>query len=279
MNPVDLEKLVRRSPTGEVAILQSGRLGDLWFVTPLAHALHQLGARVSVVHRADFGDPFVHFPCAISSPAPAPVRSKTTRLGHAAEEALWQWRQWQRLRREPTPVIWNQIFPFRWLYAAASGASYPEYWYRNLPGIDFRTAPTTLEITTEPLILFFRRSFSFRGAIPDGFDVWMHHTLDRLAEVTGFRILVVATSEEPDDREHPTWRGSLDDFQRLVARCSVVAGITTSGHVLGQLLGKRVVAMYPRGVRAIDRIGGETISLEFPKPPPDPPILRRLLAE
>lgn len=277
MTPFDLRKLVAESPSGEIAILQSGRLGDLWFVTPLAHALHQLGATVRVIHRADFGNPFTHFPYAISSPAPAPVPTRTDRLGYAAEEAAWQWRQWRRLRAEATPVIWNQIFPFRWLPALASGHSYPEYWYRRLPGIDFRRAPSTLDLATEPLVLFFRRSFSFRGAIPDRFDAWMRDTVRQIAAATGFRVLVVATNSEPDDEDHATWRGSLEEFQRLVAKCSIVAGITTSGHVLGQLLGKHVVAMYPPGVRSIDRIGAETIALEFPAPPPGPHILHRLL--
>ncbi|GEM_PF-1956641 len=277
MKPIDLPNLVEQSSTGDIAILQSGRLGDLWFVTPLAHALHQLGARVRVIHRAEFGNPFTHFPYVISSPAPGPQHPRSSRLGYAADEAAWQWLQWRRLLRESTPVIWNQIFPFRWPHALACGRPFPEYWYRTFPGIDFRRAPTTLEVTAEPFILFFRRSFSFRGVIPDGFDDWLRGTVNHLASVTGHRILVVATADEPDDPEHPTWRGSLDDFQRLVARCSVVAGITTSGHVLGQLLGKPVVAMYPPDVRAVDRIGNETIALSFPDPLLEPSTLRRLL--
>lgn len=252
-----------RTAGGPVTILQSGRLGDLWYVTPLANALDAAGLEVRVVFNESFGNPFAFFPSITPCPVPAtPLRG---RWRDALADATWQIDQWRLLRAQGGPVIWNQIFPLRWIQALAQGRCYPEYWYRNFPGCDFRRTLSTLTVSREPRILFFRRSHSFRALDSPALSAWLRANVRRLAEATGFEVVVVATAAEADDPEFPTWRGSLDEYQQLIARCSVVTGIVTSGHVLGQLLGKAVVAMYPQTVRSIDRIGGETIAITHPE--------------
>jgi hypothetical protein len=65
----------------------------------------------------------------------------------------------------------------------------------------------------------------------------------------------------PDHPRYETWRGDLRAYQQLIARCGIIYGVNTSAHVLGQLLGKAVVACYPRVGRTIDTIGKETAKL------------------
>jgi hypothetical protein len=169
-----------------------------------------------------------------------------------------------KLKKEGRDVIWNQIFPFRWPQAHIMRRPYVEHWYRRYQQIDFRRAETTLETRNEKTILVFQESQSVSFTKDASYYDWIYGTLEKLVMKTGYVPIVVAYGEQPNHTRYDTWRGSLDDYQRLIASCGMVYGIITSAHVLGQLLGKPVVALYAAKQSIVDTIGSETTLLRFP---------------
>ncbi len=247
-----------------ISILQTGRIGDLWYTAPLAQWLHGQGHTVEVVYDESFGNPFSFFPYIEPCPVHLPRYCvKNVRWGHFFNEAVWQLNWLRKLKAEGRQVIWNQVFPFRWLQAHRKGGPYVEYWYRNYPQINFRTASTTLPVSNEKTILVFQESQSISFKKGDAYHGWINGNLKTLATRTGYKPMVVAYGSQPDHPEYETWRGSLDDYQRLIASCGIIYGISTSAHVLGQLLGKPVVALYNDRQSPVDTIGGETARLRF----------------
>lgn len=244
------------------AILQTGRLGDLWFTVPLADRLASLGHQVEVWYDEIYGDPFVYFPSVIARPAKlarvVPGSGRAARLANAAAQQLLLY---ARLRRLGRRVVWNQVYPFRLLAAYRSKQPYPYSWYRRYPGLDFRRAHSTLPLADDGTILYFAASASLRIGAASPFAPWLEANLELLETRTGYRVLYVPPPGEPDHPRFPTWRGDLDAYQRLIARCGLVFGISTSAHVLAQLLGKPVVACYADRRRIVDTIGGETAKL------------------
>ncbi|NLX24826.1 MAG: hypothetical protein GXY61_02540 [Lentisphaerae bacterium] len=247
-----------------VSILQTGRLGDLWYTTPLAHWLHQQGHTVEVVYDKCFGNPFSFFPYVEPRPVNLPrYCEKNIRWGHLFNEVVWQLGWLHRLKAEGKKVVWNEIFPFRWLQAHCKGRPYVEYWYHKNPQINFRRATTTLTVSNEKTILVFLESQSISFTKGDAYQRWIDGNLKTLAARTGYKPVVVAYGNQPDHPEYETWRGSLNEYQRLIASCGIVYGISTSAHVLGQLLGKPVVALYNDRQSPVDTIGGETARLSY----------------
>jgi len=243
------------------AILQTGRLGDLWFTVPLADRLVDLGRHVEVWYDRVYGNPFAHFPSVVPRPVKLtrvlPGKSRLATIVNAASEQALLFAQLKRLGRT---VVWNQIYPLR-LAAWLENEPYPQYWYRHYPGIDFRTARTTLAVENGRTILYFAASASLRIGAGSGFDAWLENNLERLRSHTGYRVLYVPPPGEPDHPRFDTWRGDLDAYQRLIAGCGVVFGISTSAHVLAQLLGKAVIPCYIDRRRLLDTIGAEKIKL------------------
>jgi len=250
----------------KISILQTGRLGDLWYTAPLAHWLHEQGHAVEVVYDESFGNPFSFFPYIEPRPVTLPrYCAKNIRWGHFYNEAVWQLGWLLKLKLEGRKVIWNEVFPFRWLQAHCKGSAYVEYWYRRYPQINFHTASTTLPVSNKKTILVFQESQSINFKKGDSCNAWIDGNLKKLVARTGYQPMVVAYGNQPDHPEYETWRGSLDDYQRLIASCGMVYGISTSAHVLGQLLGKPVVALYNDRQSPVDTIGAETARLSFPQ--------------
>jgi hypothetical protein len=213
-----------------------------------------------------FGNPFSFFPYINPRPVTLPrYCAKNVRWGHFYNEAVWQLVWLRKLKVEGRRVIWNQIFPFRWLQAHMRRVPYVVHWYRKYPHVDFRTAPTTLDVRNEKTILVFEASQSISFQKGAAYSDWIYRNLEELSEKTGYRPVVVAYGKQPDHPVYETWRGSLDDYQRLIASCGIVYGISTSAHVLGQLLGKPVVALYNDRQSPVDTIGSETSLLRFPQ--------------
>jgi hypothetical protein len=243
------------------AILQTGRLGDLWFTVPLADYISRGDCRVEVWYDEVYGNPFAHFPSVSPRPVklarvlPSGSRSATVANAAAAQVALYA-----KLKRLGRNVIWNQIYPLR-LGAWLENKPYPQYWYRGHPGLDFRRARTTLSIENGRTILYFAASASLRIGAENEFSAWLEGNLETLRRYTKYRVLYVPPPGAPDHPNFETWRGDLDAYQRLIAGCGIVFGISTSAHVLGQLLGKPVVACYAYPRRMLDTIGNETIKL------------------
>ncbi len=245
-----------------ISILQTGRLGDLWYTAPLAKWYHDQGRGVEVVYDETYGDPFAFFPYITPRPVCLPRYClKNVGWGHFFNEAIWQLSWLVKLRQEGRNVVWNEIFPFRWIQAHCLKRHYVEHWYRKYPQIDFRKAETTLDIRNDKTILVFQISKSVKFSMNASYYNWIYTNLETLIENTGYRPIVVAYGSQPDHPEYETWRGSLDDYQRLIASCGVVYGIITSAHVLGQLLGKPVVALYRAKQSIVDRIGEESVTL------------------
>jgi hypothetical protein len=247
-----------------VAILQTGRLGDLWYTLPLCHHLYSQGHEVEVVYDAQFGNPFTFAPYV--KPRPIAVQRRFPRdkgWGHFWNEAVIQLRWLRMLRREGRRVVWNQVFPFHWPQAVLRRVPYPVYWYRKYPEIDFRKAVTTLDVRQGDRLLVFRHSQSLKLAEDTSYYEWIDRNLTLIANATGLRPLLVAYGDQPDHKQYDTWRGSLDEYENLVAGCGMVFGISTSAHVLGQLLGKPVVALYDNRQRIVDTIGAESGCLCF----------------
>jgi hypothetical protein len=245
-----------------ISILQTGRLGDLWYTAPLANWLHGQGYEVEVVYDQSFGNPFSFFPYIKPCPVILPrYCAKNIRWGHVYNEAVWQLTWLRKLKAEGRKVIWNEVFPFRWLQAHQKGVPYVEYWYRNYPQIDFRRAPTSLKISNEKTILVFLESQSVSFRKDQSYYDWIFGNLEKLAEVTGYRPIIVAYGNQPDHSVYETWRGSLGEYQQLIARCGIIYGIITSSHVLGQLLGKPVISLYKKKQSIVDTIGGEFVAL------------------
>jgi NAD-dependent SIR2 family protein deacetylase len=114
-----------------------------------------------------------------------------------------------------------------------------------------------LEIKNDKTILVFQESQSVSFTKNDSYYNWIYSHLDELVINTGFRPIIVAYGEQPDHPKYETWRGTLEDYQRLIAQCGMVYGIITSAHVLGQLLGKPVFALYRAKQSIVDTIGQE----------------------
>jgi hypothetical protein len=248
----------------KISILQTGRIGDLWYTAPLANWQYEKGHEVEVVYDSTFGNPFSFFPYIEPRPVTLPrYCSKNIRWGHFYNEAVWQLGWLRKLKSEGREIIWNEIFPFRWLQAHRKQIPYVEHWYRKYPQINFRTAPTTLSVSNEKTILVFQESQSISFIKDDSYTAWIDGNLKVLVEKTDYKPVVVAYGDQPDHPEYETWRGSMDDYQRLIASCGIVYGISTSAHVLGQLLGKPVVALYNDRQSPVDTIGAETARLKF----------------
>jgi hypothetical protein len=246
------------------AILQTGRLGDLWFTLPLAHHLHQQGQAVEVVYDAQYGNPFTFTPYVTARPMkmPGPLESPG-RWSYAINQAIHQVRLNQTLKKEYARVIWRQIFPYRWLHTVHENRPYPYQWYAAFPEINFRRAPTTLECADEKTILLLDKSQSVHFHKDDSYARWFEENLQKLVEATHYTPVYVASGSEPDHPKYRTWRGSQDDYQRSIARCGIVYGTSTSAHVLGQLIGKAVVPLYGNRKVRYDTIGEEDACL-FP---------------
>lgn len=248
-----------------VAILQTGRLGDLWFTLPLCHHLHTRGVRVEVVYDAACGSPFLFAPYV--TPRPMSVKRVLPGdrwWGRFISEALIELAWLRMLKREGRIVVWNQLYPFRWLSGVLRRRPYPEYWYRHYPAINFRRAVTTLDVKPGDRILVFRHSRSLNMAEDAAYFAWIDRNLDRVVEATGMRPLVVAYGEQPDHGRYETWRGTMAGYQELIAGCGVVFGMSTSAHVLGQLLGKPTVVLYGRYQFVVNTIGAETACVRNP---------------
>jgi hypothetical protein len=246
------------------AILQTGRLGDLWFTLPLAHHLHQQGLSVDIVYDAQFGSPFTFAPYVNARPVTLtePFKFKG-RWSYAGNQAVNQLRLYRSLKPQYQRTIWRQIFPYRWLGAIRENRPWPCQWYAEFPEISFRRVPTTLECRNEKTILLLTKSQSVRFNSGDAHVQWIEENLNRLVEATKYTPVYVAYGNEPDHPKYQTWRGSLAEYQQLVAHCGMVYGIITSAHVLGQLLGKAVVPLYGDRKAIYDTIGDEDAIL-FP---------------
>lgn len=243
------------------AIVQTGRLGDLWFVIPLADHLTDQDYSVEVWYDEIYGRPFEFFPSVIARPVKFNRIFAEGAVGlRAVRSALQQILILARLALGRRRLIWNQIYPFR-LDAYVRGIPYPAFWYRNFPDLDFRRARTTLDVANDRTILYFTNSLSLGVRGCNAFTPWLEANLHKLAEHTGYRIVYVAPPGEPDHPVYESWHGRLDEYQGLIARCGLVFGISTSAHVLAQLLGKPVVACYKDRSRIIDSIGAETARL------------------
>ncbi|MBD5635169.1 MAG: hypothetical protein IAI49_11890 [Candidatus Eremiobacteraeota bacterium] len=96
-----------------------------------------------------------------------------------------------------------------------------------------------------------------------------------MRERTRYRVIYVPPPGGADHARFETWRGDLGAYQRLIARSGMIFGIVTSAHVLGQLLGKPVVACYRDKRRRIDTIGSETARL-YPGELLDDDVLRAI---
>jgi len=223
----------------KITILQTGRLGDLWFTTPLAWHLHQQGVEVEVAYNAKFGNPFTFFP--YIKPRPLPLRNwfPGDRFGYGINEMIWQPVEWLRLKRSGRTVIWNQIFPYRLLQSMRKGKPLSE----------------------GDTMLVFTESQSIRFKKDSAYYEWIGRNLRNVIDATGLRPVVVAYGDQPDHPVYETWRGSLEEYQHLIAGCGAVFGISTSAHVLGQLLGKPLVTLYEQGQHPLGMIGNETVTL------------------
>lgn len=246
-----------------IAILQTGRLGDLWFTAPLAEHLARQGHSVEVWYNDHYGNPFYFFPYITPRPTalPQPIPSATV----PANLINWGFQQLylrRRLRQLGRRIIWNQVYPFR-LSAYLGNKPYPEFWYRHYPEVSFRRAMTTLNSGNEKTILYFASSLTLRVDPKSTLNDWLENNLTILQQHTGYRILYVAPPGAADHPRYETWRGDLNAYQQLIARCGLVYGIITSAHVLGQLLGKPIVACYRNENFQFDTIGDETVRL-FP---------------
>ncbi|PAW78393.1 MAG: hypothetical protein B9S32_07665 [Verrucomicrobia bacterium Tous-C9LFEB] len=245
------------------AILQTGRLGDLWYTVPLADYLTQNGQRVEVWYDQSFGNPFTYFPSVIPRPLPLPRLthgfSVPANLLNSISQQLYLYEKLRQLGRQ---IIWNQIHPLG-IGAYFANRPYPEYWYRRYPEISFRHVQTTLQCHNDRTLLYFASSVSLRVSAANLYEDWLDRNLRLLQKLTGYRVLYVPPPGTPDHPTYETWRGNLEAYQELIAHCGLVFGIITSAHVLGQLLGKPVVACYTSRRWIFDTIGGETLRL-FP---------------
>jgi hypothetical protein len=259
-----------------ITILQTGRLGDLWFTTPLAWHLNQLGYEVEVGYNSTFGNPFIFFPYV----KPLPFKLKNwlpgNRFGYGINEIIWQPSVWLSLKLRKKNVIWNQIFPYRQIQSLMKHKSFVECWYDKYPKIDYRHAPCDLKVTQGDTILVFTESQSIRFKTDQTYHEWIYRNLRKVVDATGFRPVVVAYGNQPDHHEYETWRGSLEEYQRLIAGCGLVYGISTSAHVLGQLLGKPIIPLY-KGHHPLNRIGDESFCLSQEMDLPDKMQIRHHL--
>jgi hypothetical protein len=248
-----------QSSPARAAILQTGRLGDLWFTLPLAHHLHQQGLAVEVVYDAQYANPFTFAPYVTARPVPLPDRLKIKgRWGYAINQAYHQHCLYKSLKQQRVEkIIWRQIFPYRWIQAIRDNRPYPCQWYAAFPEINFRRAPTSLECANDRTILLLDKSQSVHFDKDDGYRGWFGENLQKLVAATQYTPVYVAHGSEPDHPRYRTWRGSQDDYQRLIARCGIVYGTSTSAHVLGQLLGKAVVPLYSNRKARYDTLGEE----------------------
>ncbi len=262
-----------------ITILQTGRLGDLWFTTPLAWHLHQQGFEVEVAYNAKFGNPFTFFP--YIKPRPLALKNwfPGPRFGYGVNEMIWQPAEWLKLKRRGGTVVWKQIFPYRLLQSLSKKKPYVECWYEKYPEVDFRRAPCDLEVTQGDTVLVFTESQSIRFKKDPAYYDWVFRNLEKVVTATGLRPLVVAYGNQPDHPDYETWRGSLEDYQRLIAGCGMIFGIVTSSHVLGQLLGKPLVTLYEQGQHPLGMIGGECIVLFQGEDLPDAGALTEYLPD
>ncbi len=253
----------------EIAIFQSGRLGDLWMTLPLANHLYKNAHKpIRIFYDKCYGNTvFSSFPYV----DPVPIRmnrflTETTRPSRLFSQGLAQLQTYIRLKRTGIEVVWNQIYPWRWLQATFFGKPYPYYWYLKYPEIlNSRIVPSTLEINNGKTILVFMNSQSLPTLDTTKNHEWLHNNLEKLVEWTGYKPIIVAYGDQPDHPKYETWRGSLEEYQKLIAQCGIVFGIITSAHILGQLLGKIVIPLYGKNTSIIDSIGKETLLLKFPE--------------
>ncbi len=253
---------MQQSHEKPVSILQTGRIGDLWFALPLCKYLHDQGRDVEVVYDAQFGEPFTYVPYVRARPiiVQRPF-SRDRGWSHFWNEAIIQTKWLRVLKQEGREVIWNQVFPFHWPGAVMRRIPYPVYWYRRYPQINFRRAETTLDVSAGDRILVFRHSQSLKMTEDAAYFDWIDRNLQKVVGATGLTPLVVAYGNQPDHDRYETWRGSMDEYQQLIAGCGMVYGVSTSAHVLGQLLGKPIVTLYSKRRLVIDSIGEENVTL------------------
>lgn len=246
-----------------VAILQTGRLGDLWFTLPLAWELHKQGCEVEIWYDASFGEPFKYMPYV----RPCPVRLPLTpnranrRPWDFAKEAFNQVQLYAWLRMRRSRVIWNELYPLHLPRVIRRKTPYPTQWYERHPGVQFRRAVTTLPRRNDGTILLLKRSTSLFFQRGPAFDDWIDENLRLLAAATGYTPLHVMHGEEEPHRGCQICRADFDQYQQLIAGAGIVFGVSTSAHVLGQLLGKPIVSLYPDPKVRYIKIGDETAEL------------------
>ena len=245
-------------PEPRVAILQTGRLGDIWITLPMAYYLHQKGIQVDCYYDARYGNPFSFTPYVNPKPVILPDWIKLkNRWGYALNEAIHQARLLVWLKCRYSRVIWRQVFPYRWLKVAWDKRPGIRF-YDPFPEVPHLQAHTTLVCSNDRTILLFCRSQSVRFDQDAKHHQWIEDNLQHLVQATGYTPVHVAFGNEPDHPKYRTWRGNLDDYQRLIAGCGIVYGITTSAHAFAQLIGKANVHLHGGPHLSYNQIGNET---------------------
>lgn len=245
-----------------LTLLQTSRLGDLWFTTPMAWHFHQQGYDVEVAYHASFGNPFTFFPYIRPVPLPLTSWAPRFRFQYLLHEMTGQPEAWLRLRKlGPRKIVWPQIYPWRLLPSILKNKPYSECMYERYPEIPFRQTRSTLPVTPGDTLLVFTESQSIPFVKDAAYFRWISENIERIARATGLRPVSVLYGNQTAPPNCEIWRGSLEDYQRLIAGCGAVYGICTSAHVLGQLLGKPIVTLYQKKQQTLGRIGEDTVSL------------------
>lgn len=246
-------------------IFQTGRLGDLWMTLPLGYYLFKrFNKPIPVYYDRIYGnDVFKFFPFVTGQPLDIKkILPEHNRVLRVISQGMGQLNTFFSLKKRHHEIIWNQIFPWRWFFARINNQPYPHYWYRNYPdALKSRVVPTNLNVKNGETILVFLESQSLPQLNSKYARIWLERNLDTLVKKTGFKPLVVAYGDQPYHKHYETWRGSMDEYQNLIADCGVVYGISTSAHVLGQVLGKPVIPLYGKNQHVMDTIGQEPLRL------------------
>lgn len=217
---------------------------------------------MEIAYHDVFGNPFSFFPYIRPVPLPLTSWAPKFRFQYLLNEMTGQPEAWMRLRKMGRRrIVWPQIYPWRLLPSIAKRKPYSVCMYEKYPGLPFRETHSRLKVTPGDTLLVFTESQSIPFVKDDSYFAWISGNIDRIVRATGLRPVSVLYGDQVGPPNCETWRGTLEEYQQLLAGCGAVYGICTSAHVLGQLLGKPIVTLYQKRQQTLGRIGEDTVAL------------------
>lgn len=235
------------------AILQTGRLGDLWLTIPKIQQLAHEGYRITVVTDIAYSGALSFVRDAHEVIYPFNMASDP-RLMYAIRQAISQPLTYAYLKAKYDLVVWNQVFPYRMLKSRKR--PFPEVWYDKRDWLHVDLSRIDLDICDKGYIVVNGTSISNNVDHADS-QSWVEKLALKYGSYDNCFYITHDSFKHP--RLQTIRTNSVQELANIVAGCHAVVGVGSAMHSIGCVLGKHVVAAYTKwdGANKFGTIGHE----------------------